>query len=74
MTDAELSKRYRQLAEDVWGADIGCQAAVCVFGCEPGMHLQGPCSCARDRQTAFRLAVMAKEALRRALCSEQPRP
>ena len=62
---SDTNKQYRKLAEELHGPNVGCQAAVCVFGRADGMTLQGPCTCHNDRQNLFRLALMAKAALER---------
>jgi len=74
MTSKEFNERYRRLATDLHGPDIGCGASVCVFGRAQGMTLQGPCTCGSDKTSAGKLAAMAREALWRLACGEQQRP
>ena len=73
MTSKEFSERYRRLATDLYGPDVGCGASVCVFGRAQGMTLQGPCTCGSDKTSAGKLAAMAREALWRLSCNEESR-
>lgn len=64
--------KRRQLAVELYGEEVGCGAALCVFGRPVGLATNGPCACRKEARTITMLSHMVDAALERAAPDSVP--